>query len=311
MMEEAGLHVSVWPYARPMTREEFLEDVADKDALVTMITDTVDKELLDAAPNLKVVANYSKNYGNFTIWQASERKIAMTNTPDVAADSTAELEIGLILALARHMSLAHQYVRDGLYKRWEPLLFRGMELRGKTLGIFGMSPVARRLTEIAVFGFGMEVVFYDEEVTALSHVKAERVSKDELLEYAHVISMHLPAIPTTQDFISTQEFLKMKDKVLFINTCTGGTVDESALVQALRAGKLGGAALDVFDCDRAGCCDAKDHLALKKHHNVILTPQISTSTHEVRDMMSEVIAQNVIAVSKGEKPSGIINPEIY
>lgn len=311
LMEEAGLKVSVWPYTRAMSREELLEAVADKDAVVTMINDVVDEEFLEAAPNLKVIANYSKQYNNFHLWLATERKVVLTHTPEVATNAKAELEIGLILALARHVSLAHQYVRDGLYKHWEPLLFRGMELRGKTLGIFGMSAVARRLTEIAVFGFGLNVIYYDEDKVALSHVKAEQVTKEDILKHAHVISMHLPSIPSTRNFISTKEFVAMRDKVLFINTATGGTVDEPALVQALRGGKIGGAALDVFNCDVVGCCDPKDHTALKKHHNVILTPQIATSTHEARDLMSEMVANDVIAVSKGKRPTYVVNTELY
>lgn len=310
LMREAGLHVEIWPEAKPLSKEEFIAKASQANALVTMSSDDVNEELLEQATHLKIIANFIQGHDNLDILAASTRGIALTYTPDVVTDAKAEMLIGLMMSLVRHIPNAVKYVKDGLYKRWEPLLFLGSQLRGKTMGFIGMSKVAMRAAEIAASGLGMKILFYDEEKKRMS-VKAKQVSMDQVLAESDIISLHMPALPTTTKFISSNEFRKMKDGAFLINTSRGILVDESALVQNIRCGKVAGAALDVLTCERLHMCEPADHAELKKLENVIITPQISSATHEARNAMSEAVARDIIAVAAGKKPVHLINPEVY
>lgn len=310
ILRDAGLDVEIWPQNNPIGKDELISKVREAHALVTMNSDLIDEEILEEGKHLKIIANFLQGHDNLDIMAASKRGIALTYTPDVVTDAKAEMLIALMMSLARHIPIAHQYVQDGLYKRWEPLLFRGMQLRGKTLGFIGMSQVAMRAAEIAVHGLGMKVVFYDEEKKKMP-VKAHQLSLEQVLAESDAISLHMPALPTTTKFISNEEFRMMKDGALLINTSRGVLVDESALVQNIRCGKVGGAALDVLKCEMLQMCEPADHAELKKLDNVILTPQIATATHEARNAMSEAIANDIILVASGKEPKHMINPEIY
>lgn len=310
LLKNEGVHVEIWTHPTPMSSEELYERAKDKDAVISTIIDQIDASFFDACPQVKIVANYGTHCDNMDIGEASKRKVALTYTPRVYVEAVAEHTIGLMLALARHTFLGTQYMKDGSFKRWDPLLMRGMELRGKTLGLIGFGSVGQRVAHIANHGFGMHVVYADyEEVKNTAH--ARYVTLDELCQLSEVISIHVPNRPTTKGMINSELMRKMKDKVLIINTSRGIVVDEQALVQNLRGGKIGGAALDVLSCDTLHNCEPEDHSELKKLHNVILTPQIASSTFEARDSMSELVAQDILAVLHGKRPESLINPEIY
>lgn len=309
-MRNAGLKVDIWPHANPISKDDLRLHIRDVNAVVSMNSDLIDDRLLSEAPSLKIVANFIQGHDNLDIHAASQRGIALTYTPDMVTDAKAEMLMALITSLVRHIPAAHAYMKDGKYKRWEPLLFLGSQLKGKTLGFLGMSKVAMRVAEIAHKGFGMNILFYDEERKRVP-VKSKQVSIEDVLENADIISLHMPALPTTTKFIGSEELLQMKQGAYIINTARGSLIDESALVQNIRGGKIAGAALDVLHCEMLHKCEPGDHAELKKLDNVILTPQISSATYEARNAMSEAIAEDIIAVSHGRQPKHIINPEIY
>lgn len=310
LMQREGLEVTTWPHARPMAKEELIDVVEEYDALITMSSDDVNKELLEHGKHLKIVANYIQGHDNLDILAASQKGIALTYTPDMVTDAKAEMIIALMMSLVRNVPQATEYMKSGLYKRWEPLLYLGMQLRGKTMGFIGMSQVAMRVAEIAVWGLGMKVIFYDEEKKRTT-MKAKQASIEEVLAQGDVVSLHMPSLPTTTKFMSSEKFMMMKEGAYFINTSRGILVDESALVQNIRGGRVAGAALDVLKCEMVSNCDPVDHADLKKLNNVILTPQIASATFEARGAMSEAVAEDIILVASGKEPVHIINPEIY
>ncbi len=310
MMKNAGLEVDIWPHTNPINKDDLRLRVHGVDALVSMNSDDIDEKLLAEATSLKIVANFIQGHDNLDIHAASQRGIALTYTPDMVTDAKAEMLIALMTSLVRHIPAAHAYMKEGKYKKWEPLLFLGSQLKGKTLGFLGMSKVAMRVAEIAHKGFGMSIIFYDEERKRMP-VKAKQVAMEAVLENADIISLHMPALPTTTKFIGSAELQQMKQGAYIINTARGSLIDESALVQNIRGGKIAGAALDVLHCEMLHKCEPGDHAELKKLDNVILTPQISTATHEARSAMSEAVALDIIAVSNGKQPKHLINPEAY
>lgn len=309
LLREAGHEVEVWDKSSPMSREEFLAAITDATALVTSVTERIDAEALAAAPHLKIVANYRSHYDNFDIWAATQRGVALTYVPLGVQDSMAEFTIGVIIALARQITQAHEYLEEGHYKRWEPMIFLGTELKGKTLGLVGFGKVGRRVGEIANV-LGMHVVYADEENKKVSF-PATRRELPELLAESDVVSIHLPPLPTTNSLISAKEMRMMKEGAFLINTSRGMVIDETSLVQHLRSGRLAGAALDVLQCETLQDCSPSDHAELKGMENVLLTPQISSSTKEARTFMSITVAESILQHLSGKKPEYIINPEVF
>ncbi|MFN7160107.1 MAG: 2-hydroxyacid dehydrogenase [Candidatus Gracilibacteria bacterium] len=309
LLRNAGLDVEVWSQPNPMNREELYERAKDKDAVISTVAEKIDGDFFNACPFIKAVANYGTHFDNFDVGEACDREIALTYTPGVYVESLAEHAVSLMLALSRHVVAGQKYINDGHFKRWDPLLFRGMELKGKTLGLIGYGMVGQRVAQITNLGFGMHVIYNDYEEVENAHGSFRTL--DALLAESDIISVHLPNRPSTHRLLGAEQFRKMKDKVLIINTSRGTVIDEQALVQNIRGGKIGGAALDILSCEVLNVCNADDHADLKKLHNVILTPQIGSSTHEARDAMAEMVAVDIIAVAEGRIPQGIINPEIY
>lgn len=309
LLREAGYTVDVWDRSTPMSREEFLSALRDAHGAITLVTERIDAEALAAAPNLKVVANYRSHYDNFDIWAATQRGVALTYVPLGVQDSMAEFTIGLMISLARQTIAANAFMREGQYHRWEPMLFLGTELRGKTLGIIGFGKVGRRVGEIANV-LGMQVIYADEEQKKTSFPATRRELPD-LLATSDFISIHLPPLPTTNSLIGAKEMRLMKEGARIINTSRGLVIEENSLVQHLRSGRIGGAALDVLQCETLQDCSPQDHADLKAMPNVILTPQISSATVEARCFMSMTAAQSIIQVLSGKKPEFVINPEVF
>lgn len=309
LLREAGHTVEVWERSTPMSREEFLAAVHDADGLISSVTERIDAEVFAAAPHLKVVANYRSHFDNFDIWAATQRGVALTYVPLGVQDSMAEFTIGAMISMARHLLPAHHYVLDGQYKRWEPLLFLGTQLRGKTLGIVGFGKVGRRVGEIA-HAMGMDIVYADEEAKKTSFPATKRELQD-VLATSDVVTIHLPPLPTTNSLISAKELHLMKEGAMLINVSRGQVVEESTLVQHLRSGRLGSAVLDVFSCESMQDCSPNDHAELKAMPNVLLTPQISSATKEARSYMSTTAAESVLQVLAGKRPEFVINPEVF
>jgi glyoxylate reductase len=265
-------------------RDELLRRVVDKDAVICMLSDRIDGELMDAAPGLKIVADVAVGYDNIDVPAARQRNIIVTNTPDVLTEATAELTWALILGIARRVTEGDRLVRAGQWNRWALDFMLGMELRGKQLGIIGRGRIGRAVAAKAP-AFGMRAVFAKHDM-----------SLDELLVTSDVVSIHAPSTPETRHLINKRTLARMKRSAILVNTARGALVDEEALAWALSEHLIAGAALDVYEREPAS------QPALQGFENVLLCPHLGSATRETRTAMADLAARNVLAVLNGEKP---------
>ena len=297
LLKEKGFEVEVSDFDGVLPREQLLQKVKGADAILSLLTDKMDAELMDAAgPQLKIIANYAVGYDNINLVDAAARKIIITNTPDVLTESVAEHAIALIFGLAHRIVESDQYMRDGKYTGWAPMLFLGNDLIGKTLGLVGLgrigTAVARRLHD----GFEMKILYYDAKRNEELEKKynLQFVDLPSLLKEADFVSVHVPLLPTTKHLIGAEQLAMMKKTAYLINTSRGPIVDENALVAALKTGVIRGAALDVYEQE------PKMAEGLAQLPNTVLTPHTASATEETRSAMSELAAKNIIAVLAGE-----------
>lgn len=274
-------------------RGELVRRVADKDALICVLTDRVDAEVMDAAPALKVVANIAVGYENLDVPAARARGIVVTNTPDVLTEAVAEFTWGLILGIARRIGEGDRLVRAGAWKGFAFDFMLGMELRGKQLGIIGGGRIGKAVAAKAP-AFGMTAVFSGRE--ARPGPDSSRVSIDELLVTSDVVSIHAPATPETRHLINKRTLARMKRSAILVNTARGSVVDEEALAWALGERLIAGAALDVYERE------PEIHPALRNHENVLLAPHLGSATRETRTAMAELAVRNALAVLDGNNP---------
>ncbi len=292
---------------RRLTRDELVALARGRAALITMLDDRIDGALLDAiGPELRIVANHAVGFNNIDVAAASARGIVVSNTPGVLDEATATLAIALMLATARRLVEADAYLRAGHWTTgWSPNFFTGLDIDGATLGIVGAGRIGRTVARKAR-GLGMEIVYAgrrdDPEIER--ETGARRLPLDTLLAEADVISLHVPLTPETRHLIGAPELARMKPTALLINTARGPIVDEAALVEALRAGRIAGAGLDVFEQEPA--------LApgLAELANVVIVPHIGSATTRTRAAMAGIAIDNVLAVLDGRTPSTPVNPEV-
>lgn len=299
--------VKVYPENRIIPRKELLAGVRWCDALLCLLTDKIDKEVIEANPQLKVISNYAVGFNNIDIKSASSKGIPVCNTPGVVTDAVAEHTFALILSLARRIIEADNFTKSGKYHGWDPFLFIGTELKGKTLGIVGLGKIGEGVAERAAKGMGMKVVYYDirKNLKFEKEFNAKYFSLYKLLKEADVISIHVPLLPSTHHLIGRKELSLMKSSAFLINTSRGPVIDEKALVQALQQRKIRGAALDVYENE------PKLAPGLARLKNVVLTPHTASATMEARSFMSELAARNIIDVLEGRKSPYIINKDMY
>lgn len=281
--------------AAPLDAEALRTHVRGRAALVCLLTDRIDTAVLEAAgPGLRIVANVAVGVDNIDLPAARERGIVVTNTPDVLTNAVAEFTWGLILAVTRRLTEADRFIRRGEWAGWSPDLLNGTELAGKRLGIVGAGRIGRAVAARAP-AFGMNVVF-TRRGTASAIDGRPALSLDEVLVTSDVVSVHAPLRPETRHLIDRHALGRMKSTAYLINTARGPVVDEEALVVALEAGVLGGAALDVFEREPA------IHPGLLRLENVVLAPHLGSSTRETRTAMAELAARNVFRVLRGQRP---------
>lgn len=294
--------VVVQPDERPLSHQELKAFVRGAHAILSMLTDKIDAEVMDAAgPELKIVANYAVGYDNIDLETATQRNVLVTNTPEVLNEAVAEHAFALVLAVARRVVEADRFTRAGRYQGWAPKGFLGIELKGKTIGVVGLGRIGSRVAEIAS-SFGMSVAYHDVKQNRAfeERLGAKFLSKHELLKTADVVSLHLPLNPGTKHFVSGGDLAIMKSTAILINTSRGPVVDEAALVQALKSRTIFGAGLDVYEREPqlvAGLADLP---------NVVLTPHIASATHEARGAMSRVAAENILAALAGKTPPNLV-----
>lgn len=317
LLKEKGYEVFVSPHDRVLAKDELIVALQKDhyDAVLCLLTDKIDADLLDAAKasGVKIFANYAVGFDNIDTKAAQERGIMVTNTPGVLTDSVAEHAFALMLALAHRIPESDRFTRAGKYHGWKPMLFLGADVSRKTLGIVGLGRIGSRVAHHAARGFDMRILYYDIKrdepfEQALNATKSGVVEKaveyrenvDDVFRKGDFISIHVPLLPSTRHLVDARRLGLMKKSAYLINTSRGPIVDETALVEALRAGNIRGAALDVYEHEPAlapGLADLE---------NVILTPHTASATEETRHAMSELAAKNIIAALEGRTPPNLI-----
>lgn len=298
--------VTVNPYDRVLTREELLAGVRGMDAVLCLLTDTIDSEVFEAAgPQCRIFADYAVGYNNIDVAEATKRGIIVTNTPGVLTDATADLAWALLFAVSRRIAESDSFARKGSFKGWGPMLLLGRDITGKKLGIIGAGRIGFNFAKKAK-GFDMEILYTSTKPNNEMEEKlgARFVDKETLLREADFISVHVPLNPSTRHYISEKEFKLMKSTAVLINTSRGPVVDEKALVQALKSGEIWGAGLDVFENEP----DIEPGLIELK--NVVIVPHIASATIETRTNMGLIAAGNIISVLTGNMPETCVNPEV-
>jgi glyoxylate reductase len=289
----AAADVDLYSGDTAIAPDELRARIADKDALVCLLSDAINRTAIDAAPNLKVIANVAVGYRNIDVAYARSRGIAVTNTPDVLTDSVADFTWALILAVTRRLSEGERLLRRGAWKGWALDFMLGTELRGKQLGLIGMGRIARA---VAARGpaFGMRVACASRREVVVDG--AELLSIDRLLNTSDVVSLHVPLTTDTRHLIDKRSLARMKRSAYLINTSRGPVVDESALAWALQQHLIAGAALDVYENEPA------IHPDLLPLENVLLVPHLASGTTETRTAMADLAVANVVAVLSGQAP---------
>ena len=297
--------VEVAPQDGPIGRSELLSRVRGVAGLLPILTDRVDAEVMEAAgPQLRIVANYAVGYDNIDVAEASRRGIWVTNTPGVLTETTADTAWALLMMAARRLGEAERYVRAGRWGGWGPMQLLGVDVHGKTLGIFGMGRIGQAMARRAA-GFGMRVLYCDAVEPDLPEgLKADKTDKAGLLAESDFISLHCPLMPETRHAFGAEEFRAMKQSACLVNTARGPVVDEQALAEALKAGEIRAAGLDVFEEEPSV------HPGLLECGNVVIVPHLGSATEETRGKMAEIAAANIVAGLSGERPPNCLNPEV-
>jgi glyoxylate reductase len=299
--------VGMWREEGTPVPREILEKEAKRAAgLITMLTEKVDRSLLEEATSLQVVANVAVGHDNVDIGTATEKGVAVCNTPDVLTDTTADLTFALLMAAARRMVEAAQYIKDDKWKNWSPFLLAGNDVHHKTIGIVGMGRIGEAVAKRAT-GFDMKILYHNRSRKPETEkmLGAAYVEFEELLERADFIVCLTPLTSETEGLFDMTAFKRMKRSAVFVNVSRGPVVDEAALLEALNKGEIAAVGLDVFANEPISA----DH-PLLQHENVVALPHIGSASLETRKEMIELACRNTIHVLQGKKPETMINSEI-
>ncbi len=314
IIPEAGLarikqecDAEVWPERLPPPYEILRQKIASCEGLVSLLTDRIDAALLDAAPRLKVVSNFAVGFNNIDVKAATERGVCVGNTPGVLTDATADMAFCLLIAAARRVVDGHAYSLSGAWKTWEPLGHLGQDLAGRTLGVVGMGRIGHALAKRCRGGWDMNVLYHDVYANekAERELGARRVDFDTLLRESDFVSIHTDLNETTRGLFNAATFQKMKRTAVLVNTARGPVVDQKALYDALKAGTIFAAGLDVTDPEPP---DANDPLL--KLPNIVVAPHIASATFGTRNAMADICANNLLAGLRGEKLPAWVNPDV-
>ena len=289
----------------PFSAAALAQRLADKEGLMCALTDRVDGVLLEAATRLKVVANIAVGYNNIDVPACTARSIMVTNTPGVLDDSTADLAWALMLATARRLTEVERYIRDGEWTGWRLKQWLGIDVHHATLGIVGMGRIGQAIAKRAA-GFDMTVLYHNRKSVAKDieqRLNARYVGLKDLLAQADFVILQVPYSAQTHHLIGAPELQSMKPTAVLINSTRGGVVDDVALVEALKAGTIRGAGLDVFENE------PKLNPGFLQLKNVVLAPHIGSSTEATRRAMAMTAAKNLVAALGGKTPPNLVNPE--
>jgi len=297
----------VWTDPLPPSADVLRQKVSECEGLLSLLTERIDGTLLDAAPRLRVVSNYAVGFNNIDVPAATQRGIAVGNTPGVLTDATADMAFALLISASRRIVESEKYAVAGQWKTWEPLGHIGQDLVGRTVGIVGMGRIGYAMARRCHGGWGMRVLYHDQRANeeAERELGAERVAFDRLLAESDFISVHADLNDTTRGMFNAAAFAKMKPTAVFVNTARGPLVVESDLAAALNKGTIFAAGLDVTDPEPP--LPGNPLVGLR---NCIVAPHIASATVSSRDAMAEIAADNLIAGLKGEPLRAWVNPEV-
>ena len=305
LLKEKGYSVDIYPKDEIIGQKQLVKCLKKKpyDVVICLLTDNINAAVFDAAPSVKLYANYAVGFDNVDVVEAAKRGIVVTNTPGDYVECVAEHAIAMMLALAIRLVEADEYVRAGKYKGWSPMGFLGSDIADKTFGTIGAGHIGERAAIIAHQAFRMKIVYSD--VVRNTKLEQEfgaeyKASPEEVLQVSDVVTLNTPLLPMTKHLIDARRLAMMKPTSFLINTSRGPVVDEVALVEALKAGTIAGAGLDVFEFE------PKLSKGLAKLPNVILTPHTASARQNARIQMSEIAAKNVIEYLEGRTPPNLV-----
>ena len=294
------------PHDRVLTKEEIIKGVRGKDGLLCLLTDTIDADVVNSEPKLKMIASYAVGYDNIDVKAATKRNIPVSNTPGVLTDATAEMAWSLLFSTARHIVEGDKFTRSGKFKGWDPMLLLGQDITGKTLGIIGAGRIGTCFA-LKSKGFNMKILYADSKTNEIleNELGAKKVELDTLLKKSDFVSLHVPLLSSTHHLIGEQELRMMKKTAILVNTSRGPIIDEKALVNVLKGHWIFGAGLDVYENE--------PHVEkeLLKLNNVVLQPHSASATVESRTKMAIMAAENMLTGLKGEIPPNCVNPEVF
>jgi glyoxylate reductase len=297
--------VEMSPHDRPLTEAELRDAVAGRDAVLCLLTDKIDANLLDVAKGCRIFANMAVGYNNIDVAEATRRGIMVTNTPGCLTEATADLTWTLILGVARRVAEGDPEMRAGRFPGWGPMYMLGGDVTGATLGLIGPGRIALAVAERAK-GFQMRILYYGRRPSPeLDALGAKQVPLDLLLSESDYVSLHVPLSAETHHMIDGSALARMKRTAYLINTARGPVVDEAALVTALRAGTIAGAGLDVYEREPIMA------EGLSECPNTILLPHLGSATIATRAAMSRIAGENVVAALQGRRPPNLLNPEVF
>ena len=291
---------------RALSAEELRRRLAGRQGLVCLLHDKINEELLAATPSLKISCNVAVGFDNVDVAAATRHGVMITNTPDVLTDTTADFAFTLLMATARRVAAADRFVRDGKFKEWKMDLFLGADIHHATLGLLGIGRIGASVARRAR-GFDMRVLYYDEfrpKPEVEHELGVEFAPMETVLREADFLSLHVPLLSTTRHLINAGTLAMMKPTAILINTARGPVVDEQALVDALKAGRLAGAGLDVFELE------PKVHSELLKLDTAVLAPHIASASVNTRQRMARLAAENCIAGLSGRTPPTLVNRDV-
>jgi glyoxylate reductase len=299
LLKDNDINFDIGQFKRKPTKKEIIKDLKKKsyDGVISFLTDEIDYEVFNACPTAKIFANFSVGYNNVDIDEAKKRNIIITNTPGTSATAVAEHTVAMMLALTTRLVESDEYMRQGKFKGWDPDLFIGTDMKGKIIGLIGAGQIGAEVARILHYGFGSKIIYSDiSQNVELDNIdETIRKTTEEVLKEADIVSLHVPLNKSTYHLINKESLATMKKSSFLINTSRGAVVDEKALVYALEKDIIRGAGLDVFEFE------PKLTKGLIKLPDVIITPHIASARSSARNMMSEVVANNIVSYFKNGK----------
>jgi glyoxylate reductase len=304
MLKQEGLEVEVWRDDRPLSNAELVEKCQGVQALVSTGSNAIDRDFLHQCSHLKIVSQFGAGYDNVDVHSARELGIDVGNAPEAMSDATADIAFTLMLAASRKICYLNRSILDGKWGHFRPRAHLGVELKGKTLGVYGLGRIGFEMAKRCVGAYEMPVIYYSrsQKLEAEQQLAARKVSFEELLSKSDVLSVHCALNPDTRGLFNAAAFDQMKSTAIFINTSRGPVHHQEDLYQALVSGKIWGAGLDVTNPEPMQADDP-----LLSLENVAVTPHIGSATVEARDEMSRLVAQNIIQYFRGERIDNLVN----